>query len=152
MPVNVLRKARAAALQVLYEVDCTGHLMEQVLERTLAGTPLPEEGSRLVKALVEGVEKNRAVLDAAIQKHAPQHPVDQLSAVDRNILRIAIFEILLNNEVPPKVAINEAVQLSKLYGSLNIHRFINGVLGSVLEDAGAKEGTPIPGGSSGDRL
>ena len=102
--------------------------------------------------LAQGVAEKRAALDEVIVRHAPQWPVDQLSVVDRNVFRIAIYEILFNNETPSKVVINEAVELAKAFGSLNIYRFINGVLGAVVEEAGTKQSSPIPGGSSGDRL
>ena len=94
---------------------------------------LPQEAKSLAQELVQGVTEHRPRLDAVIQEHAPTWPVDQLSALDRNILRIAIFEILMNNETPPKAAINEAVELAKLFGSEGLHRFVNGVLGSVMD-------------------
>ncbi len=126
------RKGRIAALQVLYEVDSSQHEWRSTLDRTLEESGLPEESRRLTRELVEGVSANLETLDAAIQEHAPAWPVGQLSAVDRNILRIAIFEILLNNKTPPKAAINEAVELAKIFGSESLHRFVNGVLGSVM--------------------
>ena len=79
--------------------------------------------------------ERRAQIDGVIAAHAPTWPVEQLPAVDRNILRIAIFEILFNNETPPKVAINEAVELAKRYGSETSSRFVNGVLGGVVSPA-----------------
>lgn len=130
--IGVRRRARILALQILFEVDCAGHDLTATLDRTLAETDLPEDGRALARELTLGVDQNRPFLDDTIKKHAPAWPVEQLSVVDRNILRIAIFEILLNNKTPPKAAINEAVELSKLFGSLNIHRFINGVLGSIV--------------------
>jgi N utilization substance protein B len=147
-----MRKARTAALQVLYEVDCAGHPVAETLQRTLEEAVLPDDARRLSTVLVHGVDGHRARLDEVIARHAPDYPVDQLSIVERNILRIAIFEILVNNGAPPKVAINEAVELAKVFGSQNIHRFINGVLGSVLDDEARIAETPIPGGSSADRL
>lgn len=140
------------ALQVLYEVDCAAHPVQATLARALEKAGLPSEADLLARDLVEGVDSGRASLDELVAKHAPDYPVNQISVVDRNILRIAIHEILFNNRMPPKVAINEAIELAKLFGSLNIHRFINGVLGSVLQDIGAKQSSPILGGSSGDRL
>jgi N utilization substance protein B len=80
---------------------------------------------------VEGVLSERDRLDEVIAKAAPQWPVDQLSAIDRNILRLAIWEILVNNRAPIRAAINEAVELAKEYGSDNSAKFVNGVLGSV---------------------
>ena len=120
------------ALQVLFELDCTNHDPKKTLQRALSGENLPEETKSLASELAQGVSENRDHLDTLIQKHAPAWPVQQLSAVDRNILRIAIFEVLINNTAPPKAAINEAVDIAKAFGSENIHRFVNGVLGSIM--------------------
>ena len=128
---GVRRKVRALALKVLYEVDSVGHDVDKTLTRFLAEAGLSEENAAFACALVNGVIQNRAEIDHNIQKFAPTWPVEQLSVVDRNILRLAIFEILLDNKVPVKVAINEAVELAKAFGSDSSSKFINGVLGSV---------------------
>jgi len=127
------RKARAIALQVLYEVDSVGHEVERALAHLLAEGKLSEEDAAFVRGLVNGVLKNKEKIDRHIKNFAPAWPVEQLSIVDRNILRLAIFEILLDNSVPVKVAINEAVELAKMFGSDSSPRFVNGVLGSVSE-------------------
>ena len=127
------RKARAIALQVLYEVDSVGHEVERALAHLLAEGKLSEEDAAFVRGLVNGVLKNKEKIDRHIKNFAPAWPVEQLSIVDRNILRLAIFEILLDNNVPVKVAINEAVELAKMFGSDSSPRFVNGVLGSVSE-------------------
>ncbi len=125
------RKARAIALQALYEFYSVGHKVEVVVERLLAGSKLSEENSGFVRELVSGVVRNREEIDNHIQKFAPSWPVDQMAMVDRSILRLAIFEILFDNRVPVKVAINEAIELAKLFAGDNSAKFINGVLGSV---------------------
>jgi len=125
------RKARVLALQALYEVDSVGHEMEAVVSRLLAGGGLSEENAAFTRELVSGVIQNREEIDYNIQSFAPAWPVEQIPVVDRNILRLAIFEILLDNKVPVKVAINEAVELAKMFGSDNSSKFVNGVLGSV---------------------
>jgi N utilization substance protein B len=125
------RRARAIALQALYEVDSVGHDIEGTLTHLLANVELPEEGADFVRELVNGVIQNREEIDQNIRNFAPAWPVEQIPLIDRNILRLAIFEILLDNKVPVKVAINEAVELAKLFGSDNSARFVNGVLGSV---------------------
>ncbi|MSQ25323.1 MAG: transcription antitermination factor NusB [Dehalococcoidia bacterium] len=147
------RKGRIAALQVLYEADCTGHDWRDALDRTIAEDGLPEVSATLARELTQGVMEHREQLDAVIAAHAPAFPVAQLAAIDRTILRIAIFEILMHNvtgpnagprpheKTPPKVAVNEAVELAKTFGGENLHRFINGVLGSVLDDAAAAKKT-----------
>ncbi|MFC2021893.1 transcription antitermination factor NusB [Chloroflexota bacterium] len=129
--VGARRRARELALQVLYEVDSTGHGTEEVLNRLLAEERLAEENVNFTRALVSGVIQNKAKIDQDIQSFAPAWPIEQIPVVDRNILRLAIFEILLDNKVPVKVAINEAVELAKAFGSDNSSKFVNGVLGSV---------------------
>ncbi|MFH1169421.1 MAG: transcription antitermination factor NusB [Chloroflexota bacterium] len=125
------RKARAIALQALYEYDSVGHTAETVLPRLLAEAGLSEENVAFVGELVGGVTRNRTDIDRNIKSFAPAWPLEQMATIDRNILRLAIFEILFDNKVPVKVAINEAVELAKRFGSDNSPRFINGVLGSV---------------------
>lgn len=125
------RRARALALQALYEVDAAGHEVEGVVTHLLADERLSAENGAFVRELVSGVIQNKEKIDLNIQNFAPAWPIEQIPVVDRNILRLAIFEILLDNKVPVKVAINEAVELAKTFGSDNSSRFVNGVLGSV---------------------
>lgn len=129
--MGVRRKARAVALQALYEVNSVGHDVEKVLPRLLEESGLSEENAAFVRGLVSGVLQNKGKIDQHIKNFAPAWPVEQIPIVDRNILRLAIFEILLDNNVPVKVAINEAVELAKKFGSDSSPRFVNGVLGSV---------------------
>ena len=124
-------KARELALQVLYEIDSVGHKPDETLERILSKIETSADASDFVTGLVKGVIQNREQLDQNIRDFAPAWPLDQISIIDRNILRLAIFEILHDNKIPVKVAINEAVELAKTFGSNNSSRFINGVLGSV---------------------
>ena len=125
------RKARALALKALYEVDSTGHEVEGVVTLLLTGGGLSAENTAFVRELVSGVIQNKEKIDLNIQNFAPAWPIEQIPVVDRNILRLAIFEVLLDNKVPVKVAINEAVELAKAFGGDNSSRFVNGVLGSV---------------------
>ena len=124
-------KARILALQALYEVDSVARKPEAAIERLLAETTVSSEIGDFSRSLVEGTIKNKDEIDRNIVKHAPAYPVDQLAIIDRNILRLAIFEILFDNRVPVKVAVSEAVELAKIYGSENSSRFVNGVLGSI---------------------
>jgi N utilization substance protein B len=119
------------ALQALYEVNSVGHDVEKVLPRLLAESWLSGENAAFARGLVSGVLQNKEKIDQHIKNFAPVWPVEQIPIVDRNILRLAIFEILLDNSVPVKVAINEAVELAKMFGSDSSPRFVNGVLGSV---------------------
>ena len=125
------RKARSVALQVLYEIDSVKHDPEEILNRLIEENQLARENADFVRSLVSGVVKYKTRLDSQIQKYAPAWPVAQLAVVDRNILRLAIFEVLIDNKVPVKVAINEAVELAKSFGSDNSPKFINGVLGAI---------------------
>lgn len=134
------RKARVIALQALFEVDSVGHDVEGVVSRLVAESSLPEDGGGFVWELVEGVLTNKDRIDSMIQTYAPAWPVAQLAIIDRNILRLAIFEILFNNEVPVKAAINEAVELAKTFGSDNSPKFINGVLGTVSAQSSGERG------------
>ena len=129
--VGARRKARGLALQALYEVDSTGHGVEEVVTHFLAEERMSEENANFTRELVSGVIQNKQKIDENIQNFAPAWPIEQIPMVDRNILRLAIFEILLDNTVPVKVVINEAVELAKTFGSDNSSKFINGVLGSV---------------------
>jgi len=108
----------------------------EVVERYATEENLDEEAVAFMKELVGGVLSNRVRIDRVIEMYAPAWPVAQLALIDRNILRLAIFEILFNNKVPVKVVINEAVELAKMFGSDNSPRFINGVLGTVSAQSG----------------
>jgi len=124
-------KARTIALQALYEVDAAARRPETVAERLLSETNLSEENKEFVRSLVSGAIRNKDEIDGHIRRFAPAWPVDQIATVDRNILRLAIFEILFDNKVPVKVAVNEAVELAKTFGSDSSSKFVNGVLGAV---------------------
>lgn len=125
------REARALALQVLYEVDCTRHPVETVLSERLAQNSLRPEAVTLARRLIEGVLMHKPRLDVLIHRYAPEWPLEQIAIVDRNILRMAIYEMALEETVPLKVAINEAIELAKLFGSDSTPRFVNGVLGTL---------------------
>lgn len=127
------RKARRALLQILYEVDTVGHSVEESLGWVTEQAHLDESSSSFICHLAEEVIAQRDALDVEIQRYAQSWPVEQLSPVDRNILRIAIYEVKSGKEVPLQVAINEAVELAKRFGGESSPRFINGVLGAVAE-------------------
>jgi N utilization substance protein B len=129
--VGVRRRARILALQALYEIDTARHRADKVLDRLLAEENLPAENASFVQDLVTGVIQNKDRIDQNIKNFAPAWPIEQIPIIDRNILRLAIFEILIDNKVPVKVAINEAVELAKTFGADRSSKFVNGVLGSV---------------------
>jgi len=125
------RRARAVALQGLYELDFTRHSPEYVLGCRLRDRPMSESATAFAFHLVEGVVNQKSYLDQVMAELAPEWPVDQIAVIDRNVLRIAIYELLFDSDTPPKVAINEAVELAKMFGSDSSPRFVNGVLGSL---------------------
>ena len=124
---------RILVLQALYEHDASRHRMDETMERLLSDADLGHQGKAFAQRLVEGAIANLDDIDGVIKKYASSWPVDQIPIVDRNILRIAIFEIVNGKLAPPKVAINEAVELAKTFGSESSPRFVNGVLGSLME-------------------
>lgn len=127
--------ARRASLQILYELDSTCHALPKVLEAHLQERPESHAVRQIIRRFVEGVSANRENIDRLIQQYAPEWPIDQVAIIDRNILRIAIYEYLLQKRVTPvPVIINEAVNLAQLFGAENSHSFVHGVLGTVTSD------------------
>lgn len=132
--------ARSVAMQSLFEWDFHDKKgdAEQILERNLKEFAPGLESDKFANELVEGVLVNRKTIDSIIGKAAPEWPLNQIAMVDRNILRLGLFELLFGSrgEVPPKVAINEAIELAKTFGSDSSGKFINGVLGTVYREIG----------------
>jgi N utilization substance protein B len=131
---SLRHRVRIAALQTLFEIDATDHAPDIVVQRRLEDDPLPPEGERFLKRLVFGVWEHQSYLDRIIEEAAPNWPVTQMPGVDKAILRIALYEILIDDveKTPVKAVINEAVELAKHFGSDNSSRFVNGVLGTVV--------------------
>ena len=130
-------QARIVVLQALYEIDCTNHAPAVVLEQRFAVARLPTAAQDFARHLVSGVLEHQTVLDTFIHRHAPEWPLEQMAYIDRNILRVALFEFAIDGQTPVKVAINEAVELAKAFGSDSAPRFVNGVLGTLVERKGA---------------
>ena len=124
-------RARSIALQALFEIDLVGHQLGIVLEHRLEESALEDRLVKFAESITLGVWPMKDELDTFIAQHAPEWPLNQVATVDRNILRIALWEFAVNGDTPIKVAINEAVELAKSYGSDSSPRFINGVLGSL---------------------
>ncbi len=124
-------RARGIALQALYELDITNHPVGTVLQERTSESGLDDELVHFFRSIVLGVLPIRAELDRFIADHAPDWPLDQVAVIDRNILRMALWEFALAEDIPLKVAINEAVELAKTYGSDSAPRFVNGVLGAL---------------------
>lgn len=137
--IKLRHQARGLALQALYEIDCVNHKPGFVVDTRLRDSQIGEHGAAFFRWLVSGVVRNQAAIDQMITQYAPEWPVAQLAIIDRNILRLALFEIGARTaDAPPKVVINEAVELAKAFGSDSSPRFINGVLGSALQMAAQK--------------
>ena len=131
------RRARRVTLETLYEYDLAEHPIGEVLQRRLLDNPMENAGVEFASQLVTGVIAYVDDIDRLIARYAPEWPLDQMAVIDRNILRIAIYEFPILGETPVKVAINEAVELAKLYASDSAPRFINGVLGSLADQGNA---------------
>jgi transcription antitermination protein NusB len=148
--VHVRRKARQVALEILYEVDCAEHAVDDVIARRLGDEedPLDDSTENFLRDIIHGVIQHQGALDAVIHRYAPEWPVDQMAIIDRNILRMAIFEIAIDEDTPLKVAINEAVELAKIYGSDSAPRFVNGVLGTLASTSQSALSATLVGRSS----
>lgn len=129
---------RIIALQTLYEEDFrleandTTLDLHEVLERNIARYKEMVDDTAFVERLVDGVSKDAKKLDEALQPIAPEWPIDKIARMDKIVLRIGLYELLHGDDVPPKVVINEAVELAKAFGGENSSKFVNGVLGTVL--------------------
>ncbi len=134
-PAPSQHRGRALALQVLYETDMTGHDWQQSLAHHAEAMRAAPASVALADRLVAGVTANREALDERLMAYAPNYPVAQLAVVDRNVLRLALYELEYEVGTPIKVVINEAVELAKTYGGEASPRFVNGVLGSVVDES-----------------
>ncbi|HXK35740.1 MAG TPA: transcription antitermination factor NusB [Candidatus Paceibacterota bacterium] len=133
--------SRSVAMQSLYEWDFRGrdnNLIEAIIRQNLKEFAPGLDSEQFVYDLVNGVLEKLPQLDAIIEKAAPQWPLDQIAIVDRNVLRLGLYELLFGkrDEVPPKVAINEAIELAKTFGGESSGKFVNGVLGTVYREIG----------------
>lgn len=145
--------ARSIVMQSLYEWDFWGRdekRLAHIIERNLGEFGPGLDEVEFVKRLVQGIIEHIAELDAIIEKAAPEWPLSQITVVDRNILRLGLFELLFadRKEVPPKVAINEAIELAKTFGGESSGKFVNGVLGTIyreMGEPGKNEGGPRKG-------
>lgn len=146
---------RIIALQTLYEQDfrrASGDAdfdLTSVLARNIARYETMVDDKAFIDRLVHGVTKYEKALDTALQPIAPEWPIDQIARMDRVILRIGLYELTYQKDVPSKVVINEAVELAKAFGSENSSKFVNGVLGTALRNT---EGTSEPADSTSEKV
>lgn len=134
-------------MQILFEIDATDHALDSVYERRAHEEALPTDGERFLRKLTFGVWEHRSYIDGIIEESAPNWPVTQMPGVDKAVLRIGLFELLMDDDderTPVKAVINEAVELAKQFGSDNSSRFVNGVLGTVVSRRGLEGGEDLP--------
>ena len=129
--------ARRIALQVLYEIDCSDHMLGDVIAARLGDEELPRRVEKYVRQIVEGVTANLAQLDIFIQRFASEFPLDQVAIIDRNILRLGVYELAAQQNTSVNVIIAEAMELANIYGAEGSLRFVNGVLGAIAAEATA---------------
>ena len=133
--------SRTIAMQSLFEWDFNNQAgdLKEIINTHLREFSEAPEDSGFVFELTEGVAKNLPSIDEIITKHAPEWPMDQIPVVDRNVLRLGVYELMFLKQVPPKVAINEAVELGKTFGGESSGKFVNGVLGTIYKEMGLED-------------
>lgn len=133
--------SRMLAVQSLFEWDFNGfsESLEEVIKNNIANFSQDVKDPEFVNQLCMGVSQNKQAIDEVIKKNAPDWPLDQISPVDRAVLRLGIYEMLFLKEVPPKVAINEAVELAKTFGGQPSGKFVNGVMGTLFGELEEKK-------------
>lgn len=127
-------ESRICALQSLYELDLTDHFLGEVVADRAGAMGLDDAQYEFARMLTAGVREFAEKLDSLIAEHAPEWPLDQVAVIDRNILRLALWEVAVYRKTPLKVGINEAVELAKAFGTDSSARFVNGVLGSLADN------------------
>lgn len=129
------RAAREEAFKIIFQIDLSKNPWKEVLSRNLRESDLSEEGQKFLKELVEGTMTHLAEIDADITKYAQDWKIDRMLSTDRNILRMSLYELKFQKEIPVGATVNEAVELSKIYGDDDSARFINGILGNIIRSS-----------------
>lgn len=132
-------KSREVALHILYQIDISSVDHQSAYQNYLTNYPQKQEVIDFTRMLIEGVKKNLQELDSLIKKYVKNWEIDRMAVIDRNILRIACFEIIFIEEIPPKVSINEAIELAKRFGDVDSPRFVNGVLDKIYKMESKKD-------------
>jgi N utilization substance protein B len=136
---------RVIAMQTLYQADFNNKLtikdLNEIIDYQVVDLANNFENRSFVDYLVQNVIENLAVLNQLVEKYAPEWPLDKITIVDRNILRIGVWELVYDDSIPPKVAINEAIEIAKIFGGETSGKFVNGVLGSLYKPE--TEGEPV---------
>ena len=132
---------RTIIMQSLYQWDVRGKKTEELqaaLERNLKEFAPEFDDLKFVEDTVNGIVTNLDTIDALISRYAPQWPLEQITPVDRNVLRVGVYELKLAKDIPARVAINESIELAKTFGGEASGKFVNGVLGAIFRDMTAK--------------
>ncbi|MFA6428575.1 MAG: transcription antitermination factor NusB [Candidatus Buchananbacteria bacterium] len=133
--------ARTLAVQTLYQWDfnnCANDRMSEFIKENLKEFAPDFDDHGFTENLLQGIIKNQGEIDDLIRKFAPEWPLEQITLIDRNILRLGVFELRFTEDIPAKVAINEAIELAKTFGGESSGRFVNGVLGAIYKEMGVK--------------
>lgn len=140
--------ARSIVMQALYQWDFKGRptaALPAIIEQTIEDFGIGlDENTDYISKTVDAVVDNLSDIDAVITQYAPKWPIEQIALVERNILRIGIYEMMFTDDVPDKVAINEAIEIAKSYGGQSSGRFVNGILGAIYADRQKKDSTAAP--------
>ncbi|MBT4277708.1 transcription antitermination factor NusB [Candidatus Falkowbacteria bacterium] len=144
---------RTVAMQTLYQLDFRESFssdykkfkdkailkkIEELSERNIQDFAPGTSEKKFIENIIEGVISNIEKIDQTLAKYAPEWPIEQITNIDRNVLRIGVYELMYDNSIPAKVAINEAIELAKTFGGEASGRFVNGVLGSIYKSVGEK--------------
>lgn len=136
--MRIRTKAREIALCILYQTEITKKDTQELFSNFLKNYPQKIEVINFTKLLLDGVTANSSFLDSIIKKYAKNWEIERMAIIDRNILRIAILELIFIEEIPPKVSINEAIELAKRFGDMDSPRFVNGILDKVYKQESKK--------------
>ncbi len=131
--------ARELAFQIIFQTDVGRNSWQEILPRTIADNNLPEKTRLFLEQLVTGTIKNLTDIDNEITKFAQEWKLERMASTDRNILRVAVYEIKYLDDIPPGVTVNEAVELAKRYGDDESGKFVNGILGNIIRTTNKKE-------------
>jgi N utilization substance protein B len=132
-------KAREVALCILYQIELSKVDFQKSLQSYLETYPQNQDAVDFASLLAQGVVKNLEYIDSLIKKHVKNWEIERMAIIDRSILRIACFELLFLEDIPPKVSINEAIELAKRFGDLDSPRFVNGVIDKIYKMESKKE-------------
>ena len=137
--MGIRRRARELALQILYQIDGTHEEAGRALAVFFKSFGIQDEARTYCQRIVSGVSEHREEIDSLIEKYAENWKIDRMTRIDRNILRIGAYELLYCEDIPPKVTLDEAIDIGKRFGSEESGAFINGILDRMSQNAERRE-------------